>query len=256
MAGYIDFYEVLGIARDATAAEIEAAYDRQLKHLESGQHGMDAALASKCIKQADQAYWMLSDKNRRAVYDTSLETAAAMPVQFAVAIKTPRWTTPSGSMHLIKRAVVVLALSLFGYALLGHGIRNMIYGDPDFSEQKKIRKSYDAINGKMSDEEREAGASLAEKKQFDLMAEHEKQQREIARHNHGVMLERDRRYAAQVSSELRDAEENARRQAESERQREADLEQEKQEQERQRVERLQEKWQSANQRQSRRDESE
>ncbi|MDP2828095.1 MAG: DnaJ domain-containing protein [Sulfuricellaceae bacterium] len=254
MAGYIDFYEVLGIARNATAAEIEATYDSQLKHLESGRHGMDAARAKDRIKLVNQAYWALSDKNRRAGYDASLETASGMPVQFAVDMKESRWTTPRGSMHLIKRVIVVILLAQFGYAILSFYVRNKVEGGPDITEQEKIRQGYDAINGKMSAEDRAAGEALAERQRQEAEAERARREQEIAKSQQERKLEQDRRYAAQVSQEFREAEENAHRQAENERQREVELEREKQEQERQRIERLQEKWQSGKQRQTRGDE--
>ena len=68
MSGPRDYYEVLGVARDAGDAEIKKAYRKlALKHHPDRNAG-DAA-AEEQFKQAAEAYAVLADPEQRARYD-------------------------------------------------------------------------------------------------------------------------------------------------------------------------------------------
>ena len=66
-----DFYEVLGVERDATDQQIKSAYRKlALKHHPDRNPG-DAA-AEDLFKEAAEAYAVLADADKRAAYDLSL----------------------------------------------------------------------------------------------------------------------------------------------------------------------------------------
>ncbi len=241
----IDFYGILGVPRDASASEIEAAYDRQMKQLESAGHGLDAKQLGHRINLLNQAYWALSDKGRRASYDLSLERPGA-PLQFSVEVEEPRWTSPKAILNIVGRLIVMGLLIQIGFMLVGLYMANQANNTPSSSEKGSILEGYDAINGKLSPADRKTGEELAEERRRKAEAEQFQREQEEAVRRQKWELEENRRYAEEVSSNLRDAEEQARQKAEEERRRQAELERERQAQERERIERLQEKWRSGN----------
>ena len=63
-----DYYEILGVARDASEAEVKKAYRRlAMKHHPDRNPGNPEAEAH--FKEAKEAYEALSDKDKRAAYD-------------------------------------------------------------------------------------------------------------------------------------------------------------------------------------------
>ena len=63
-----DYYEVLGVSRDASDQELKSAYRKQaLKHHPDRNPGDHAA--EEKFKQASEAYQVLSDADKRAAYD-------------------------------------------------------------------------------------------------------------------------------------------------------------------------------------------
>ena len=68
MAEKRDYYEVLGVGRDASAEEIKKAYRRLAKqyHPDVNEHKEDAA---EKFKEASEAYGVLSDTQKRQQYD-------------------------------------------------------------------------------------------------------------------------------------------------------------------------------------------
>ena len=63
-----DYYEVLGLGRDATAADIKAAY-RRLAVQYHPDRNPDSPGAEEKFKEASEAYAVLSDSEKRARYD-------------------------------------------------------------------------------------------------------------------------------------------------------------------------------------------
>ena len=65
-----DFYEILGVAKNATDEDIKKAYRRLAgKHHPDRHQGDDAKKAEEKFKEAKEAYEMLSDAPKRAAYD-------------------------------------------------------------------------------------------------------------------------------------------------------------------------------------------
>ena len=63
-----DFYEILGISKGATAAEIKKAYRKMAVKYHPDKNPGDATAEEK-FKEAAEAYEVLSDENKRARYD-------------------------------------------------------------------------------------------------------------------------------------------------------------------------------------------
>ena len=64
----LDYYEVLGVERGASAAEVKKAYRRlAMKH--HPDRNQDNAGAEDLFKEAKEAYEVLTDENKRARYD-------------------------------------------------------------------------------------------------------------------------------------------------------------------------------------------
>lgn len=63
-----DYYEVLGIAKDATADEIKKAY-RKLAIKYHPDRNPDDKVAEEKFREATEAYEILSDDKKRPIYD-------------------------------------------------------------------------------------------------------------------------------------------------------------------------------------------
>src|SRR5512146_1718698 len=63
-----DYYEVLGVSRDASDQELKSAYRKQAMKFHPDRNPGDHAAEEK-FKQASEAYQVLSDADKRAAYD-------------------------------------------------------------------------------------------------------------------------------------------------------------------------------------------
>nr|CDS25994.1 dnaJ subfamily C 1 [Hymenolepis microstoma] len=64
-----DLYGVLGVSRDATDADLKAAYRRFSRLLHPDKHSDSSDAAEAAFRRLTNAYNILSDPNRRAIYD-------------------------------------------------------------------------------------------------------------------------------------------------------------------------------------------
>ena len=65
-----DFYEVLGVNRDASEDDIKKAYRKlAMKHHPDRNQGDDAKVSEEKFKEVKEAYEILSDASKRAAYD-------------------------------------------------------------------------------------------------------------------------------------------------------------------------------------------
>jgi molecular chaperone DnaJ len=64
-----DYYEILGVPRDAIEADIKKAYRQKAKELHPDRNPEDRKRAEEEFKQVAEAYEVLSDSQKRAQYD-------------------------------------------------------------------------------------------------------------------------------------------------------------------------------------------
>jgi DnaJ-class molecular chaperone len=69
MAAKSDYYDILGVAKGATQAEIKTAYRKQALEWHPDKHKDNKDAAEKRFKEVNEAYQILSDTQKRKAYD-------------------------------------------------------------------------------------------------------------------------------------------------------------------------------------------
>ncbi|MDZ7656974.1 MAG: DnaJ domain-containing protein [Sulfurimicrobium sp.] len=241
-------YEILGVTSGATDADIQAAYQRLLQRLESGDSGLDYAEANFQLSLIKQAYWTLSDNMRRSAYDATLAVPLDAPLMDApdlkIRISNKSRLVPSRLLVTVIGGLFALGIFIqIAFSAMNH---NRVLRDGDsasLADKKVALKEYEMTNGTSSPSEiaaiqireEEARQKADERRQEYANREAERRQ---ARE-----LEESRRYAARVSQDLHTAEERASREAEYARQRAEEEERIKREKEQYRQEEQRRKWQ-------------
>lgn len=221
-------YETLELGVSASADDIQTAYERLLNRLTSPAYGLDRGEAGRRLAVVNQAYWILSDQARRNGYDAML-VSRNDPVQFSVEVREERWTLQKVLFTLIGGTIALGLVSQIVIMLyLGYLSR---YGIEDGVQTQK------------SPETIRAQEEAAEEKRLDAEAYKQELDRRNAASKSEREREENRRYADQVSSNLRAAEEQAKREAERERQRAEQDERARAEEERRRIQDQKRDWQ-------------
>lgn len=229
-----NFYEELELDVSASAEDIQAAYERLLSYLTSGGHGLTQEEARRQINRLNHAYWTLSDQTRRSGYDAALASADS-DIQFAVEIRETRWTPQKilliiiGSLIAIGMAIQI-TFTLYSY----YRARQLMENPESFAETRNQSEFSEA----QEEERRQAEENRLAEEERRMERERQEAERKQERE-----LEENRRYAAQVSSDLHRAEERAKREAEYEQRRTEQEERMRQEAERRRIEQQKYMWQ-------------
>ena len=69
MAAKSDYYDILGVGKDASQDEIKKAYRKQAVEWHPDKHKDDKEAAEKRFKEINEAYQILSDAEKRRAYD-------------------------------------------------------------------------------------------------------------------------------------------------------------------------------------------
>jgi DnaJ-class molecular chaperone len=69
MAAKSDYYDILGVSKDASQDEIKTAYRKQALEWHPDKHKDNKEAAEKRFKEINEAYQVLSDKEKRSAYD-------------------------------------------------------------------------------------------------------------------------------------------------------------------------------------------
>lgn len=69
MATNRDYYEILGVSKSASEAELKAAYRKQAMQWHPDRHRADKKTAEDKFKEINEAYEVLSDPQKKAAYD-------------------------------------------------------------------------------------------------------------------------------------------------------------------------------------------
>ena len=74
-----DYYEILGVGRDADADTIKKAYRKLALKYHPDRNPDDAEVAAAKFKEASEAYQVLSDSEKRGQYDRCLLYTSPSP---------------------------------------------------------------------------------------------------------------------------------------------------------------------------------
>lgn len=69
MAAKSDYYDILGVSKEASAGEIKKAYRKQAIEWHPDKHKDNKEAAEKRFKEVNEAYQILSDSQKRQAYD-------------------------------------------------------------------------------------------------------------------------------------------------------------------------------------------
>jgi serine protease Do len=101
------WYEILGVANDASEADIRAAYESKLKAIQES-----PAIDKNQLMVLKEVYQALSNPTRRAMYEQSLLRAAQPKLRAAY---TESEATPASHLAWIKWLLVILIILVLGF---------------------------------------------------------------------------------------------------------------------------------------------
>jgi curved DNA-binding protein CbpA len=92
-----DLYRVLGVARDASRADIAHAYRREVRATHPDSHPQEAGDPAR-FRALAEAYKVLSDPARRSAYDRAVGPPPASAASSPAAQVPPAWPAGPGRM--------------------------------------------------------------------------------------------------------------------------------------------------------------
>ena len=110
MAAKRDYYEVLGVERDVSEAELKSAFRRIAREVHPDVNSDDPEAEAK-FKQAAEAYEVLSDPERRRTYDAlgheglryRLEQLLRLQTRQLVLMEFEDPLLPVAELHMLER---------------------------------------------------------------------------------------------------------------------------------------------------------
>ena len=134
MADKRDYYEVLGVQKSATDAEIKRAYRKVAKKYHPDMNPGDKEAEAK-FKEATEAYEVLSDSQKRAQYDqfghaAFDQTAGGGANREKLAV----WTALDLAAELVDSAVLTLMAEIWEISLEIYSVACLVAVDPEREE--------------------------------------------------------------------------------------------------------------------------
>ncbi len=132
MAGYKDYYQTLGVSRDASQQDIKAAF-RKLAAKHHPDRNPDDPKAEERFKDVNEAYTALSDPEKRKIYD-----------QYGATGNVPPFAQQQGGFRTVSSEEFAgfsdFFQSLFGGMMGGRGFAaesgfGSVFGDPGLGRQ-------------------------------------------------------------------------------------------------------------------------
>ncbi len=228
-------YDLLRLTPDASASDIQAAHIKLVEHYRTGNHGLPPGDADNRIKAIKEAWWVLSDANRRAAYDASLAPtqpdlppvamAAGAPLPIEVEIKALKQRSPLRIMLTVIGGLMIVGMliQIFFSVFAFRQVSRAASGDAvnpamERAAAAERRQMYGNLSDQeIADQEDAARREREAFRQTEAERRAEYARREEERKHEQALAER-KRYADQVSSDLQRSEEAARQKAEWDRQ--------------------------------------
>lgn len=214
------YYDLLEVAPHADLAEISTAYLRLSRELGAAGNPLGAAEAAFRLKLVKHAYEVLSNPSRRSDYDAGLTTrgnapgGADQPLHIEVAMEPTKWSP-------IRRLLTIIAgVMIFGMVVQISAVF-MAYqrasalsgGDPASPAAEKIYlQEFYQTYGIRAASRAEADLLLADMKRKEQAEREESQQQRLVEQQEREQRrfeEESRRLGAEVSANLRRAEQEA-----------------------------------------------
>lgn len=248
-----DYYELLGISRDADPVVIRAVYETAVQKLAASDSRQERATAEERMVQLRQAYEVLSSPTRRADYDAGLallKTVTAMPdrpLQVEVALEASRRSPIRILLTVIATVMIIgLVIQMGAMFMAYRHTRAVINNDGTSPAAEKIYlQDFYQTYGIRANSREEAELLLADMRRKEQAANEESRKAREAQeqeYNLKRFEEESRREGAQISADLRRAEQQIAWEQEQERRRKEAEEQAKREAEQARIEREAARW--------------
>ncbi|MBL8429529.1 MAG: J domain-containing protein [Dechloromonas sp.] len=229
------YYDLLEVSRHADLAEISTAYLRISRALSAGEGPLGEADDAFQLKLVKHAYEVLSNPSRRSDYDAGLITRntasgrAEPPLQIEVAMTSPRWSPIRRLLTIIASLMIIGMILQISVTYLAYQRTTALTGGDTASPAAEKAYLQDVFQtyGIRAASRAEADSLVAEIRQREEAEREEAQQQRLVEQQAREQRrfeEESRRLGAEVSANLRRAEQEAERAREEEIRRKDELE--------------------------------